>query len=271
MDRIRFRAGMVTAFLLAVGSIVTGCGGGKTSTPPPPVTEENRVEAEAAPPGNTSAPTEQDFQRIPEVDQYRILVNDRLSISVLGYPELSQTVRVLPDGTITLPGVGTLFVLGRVAQDLSTEIEERMKAVARYPQVTVSVVDFGERKLFVLGEVQAPGSQNYQPNMTILGAIAQAGGFQNSAKRSSVLLLRRTGPQEAVAHRLDLTGPLKGDSFASDVTVQPYDIVYVPKTFIASAGVLMEQYFQPFIAPFSLYTEGWQAFHMDDATIRLVP
>ncbi len=84
------------------------------------------------------------------------------------------------------------------------------------------------------------------------------------------MILRRLGPENAVAYRVDLRAALKGESFEQDLPVKPFDIIYVPKTFIASINVLMDQYFRQMTPPFSLYMSGWQALHLDSESVRFV-
>lgn len=206
----------------------------------------------------------------PEVDVYRILVYDELTLTVLGHPELTGPLRVLPDGTVTVPGVGSLYVLGSTVEEVTQKMREALASIVRFAQISVAVSNFGDRRVFVMGEVVIPGDHEYHNGMSLLGAIAEAGGFNNSAKRSSVVVLRRTGPDEATAMRVDLRDPLKGLNLDRDMSLRPFDIVYVPKTFIASVNVLMDQYFRQMTPPFSLYLEGWQALHLDENRVRFV-
>ena len=69
---------------------------------------------------------------------------------------------------------------------------------------------------------------------------------------------------------MDTRDPLKGKHLEKDLPLKPFDIVYVPRTFIGSVGVLLDQYFAQLTPPFSLYMVGWNAFHVDDKKIRLV-
>ncbi|MBD3163497.1 MAG: hypothetical protein GF346_13475 [Candidatus Eisenbacteria bacterium] len=239
---------VVILFLLA------GCGGGPAPAPPPYTTPMN---AQAG-------------QFPPEVDAYRITVGDELRLTVLGDGGLSGPVRVLPDGTVTVPAAGPVYVLGMTVAEATAAIREAIGRYVRYPDLTVGVVDFGARRVFLMGEVDIPGDHEYHRGMSVLGAIAQAGGFNDRAKRSSVMVFRRLGPEEVIAHRVDLTGPLKGEDLGQDIPIRPLDIVYVPKTFIASVNVLMDQYFRQLTPPFTLYIDGWQALHMDETNTRFV-
>lgn len=235
-----------------------GCGGGAkrgAAAPAPPYTSDSAADSAAI---------------APEVDAYRVLVFDELALTVLGSPDLSGNLRVLPDGTITIPGVGPVYVLGMTIPEITTKVADALSTIVRYPQVSVGVANFGDRRYFVMGEVLQPGDHQYNHGMTALAAIAEAGGFTNGAKRSSVMVLRRLGPERAIAFRLDLREPLKGKNLQKDLPVKPFDIIYVPKTFIASVDVLVDQYFRQLTPPFTLYIDGWNAFHLNQATVTVL-
>ncbi|MDM7915978.1 MAG: polysaccharide biosynthesis/export family protein [Candidatus Eisenbacteria bacterium] len=240
--------------ILILPLIFASCGGGNRSAPPSlPFTANSEVS-----------------WTTPEVDQYRIMVYDELTLTVLGAPELSGPLRVLPDGTVTVPGIGNLYVLGMTPQEVDDKISEMLSTIVRYPQASVAVTNFGQRRIFVMGEVGIPGDHEFHRGMTTLSAIAQAGGFNDRAKRSSVVILRRLGPDQAVAISADLRDPLRGKHLEKDLQVRPFDVIYVPKTFIASVDVLMDQYFRQLTPPFTLYLEGWNAFHIDETNIRFI-
>lgn len=247
--------------VLFLSALVGGCGGSKPPAEPP---------SYAAADANSAGGTSESSKIPPETEVYRVLVYDELSLMVVGSPELSGTMRVLPDGTITVPGIGSRYVLGMTVPEVTEAVKSDVAKMVRYPQVSVAVSNFGERRIFIMGEVNLPGDQTYHHGLSALGAIAMAGGFTNGAKRSSVVILRRTGPEQAIAFRADLSGPLKGKNLSADVEVKPFDIIYVPKTFIASVNVLMDQYFRQLTPPFTLYIDGWTAFHINDTNVRLV-
>jgi polysaccharide export outer membrane protein len=167
--------------------------------------------------------------------------------------------------------VGPTYVLGQTIPEVTENVKQALSAIVRYPQVSVAVTNFGERLVFVMGEVNGQGDFPYHHGLTALGAIAEAGGFTNGAKRGSVIVLRRVGPEKAIAIRLDLRDPLKGHKLDQDLPVKPFDIIYVPKTFIASVDVLMDQYFRQLSPPFTLYIDGWNAFHIDESRVSVLP
>ncbi len=243
--------------ILSALIFLAGCGGGSPPAPPP------------APPAYTASMSQAAAMQA-EVDTYRLAVYDELLLTVLGAPELSGPTRVLPDGTISIPGVGSIFVLGSTLPEVTDQVETSLSTILRFPEASLAVSNFGARRIFVMGEVGVPGDHEYHRGMTALAAIAEAGGFNNNAKRSSVIVLRRLGPSEAVAFRVDLRGPLKGKDLDKDLPVRPFDVIYVPKTFIASVNVFMDQYVRQMTPPFTLYIEGWNAFNIDETSVRFI-
>jgi protein involved in polysaccharide export with SLBB domain len=213
------------------------------------------------PAGVGTAPTE------PEA--YLLGVGDELQISVLSSPELSGPVKVRPDGAITTPGAGTVHALGRTPEDVGREIEEKLGAILRYARVDVVVTNFGLQRVFIMGEVDQPGDRPFYKGMSALQAVAVAGGIKPTGKSASVLVLRRTGTDTAEVRRLDLGSALRGEAGA-DFVLHPFDIVYVPRTFIAKVDTVIEQYVREAIVPFSLYYEGWRAFQLASGNVKWI-
>jgi protein involved in polysaccharide export with SLBB domain len=123
----------------------------------------------------------------------RLGVDDVFEVRVYGETDLSGTYRVSADGTIDFPLAGRISVIGRGSGDVQQEIVKRLKAgYLKNPQVTLMVKEWNSRKISVLGQVQKPGSVAYFPNMTIVEAIASAGGFSSIAAKNNVNLRRET-------------------------------------------------------------------------------
>jgi polysaccharide export outer membrane protein len=238
---------------------------------PPLVDPDRPVGVErAAPPIEDSlvvAPETETVEAEPEA--YLLGVGDEVQIDVLTAPELSGTAKVRPDGAITVRGAGMIHALGRTPEDVGREAEEKLGAILRHARVDVAVTVFGEPRVFLMGEVEQPGDKPYYKGMSALQAVAAAGGISATGKSESVLVLRRTGSDAAEVRRLDLRGSLKGEP-GPDVVLHPYDIVYVPRTFIARANIAIDQYVRQMVAPFTLYLEGWRALAISNGKVKVV-
>jgi protein involved in polysaccharide export with SLBB domain len=235
----------------------------------PPLVDPNRPAAveRAVPvePGTVAPPP---AESASEPAPYRLGVGDEIRINVLTAPELSGVVKVRPDGAISTPGAGMVHALGRSPEEVGRELETKLGELLRHPRVDVVVTNFGEQRVFVLGEVPAPGDKPYYKGMSALQAIAAAGGVNATGKAQSVLVIRRTGTDAAEVHRLDLAASLKGAT-GQDMAIYPFDIVYVPRTFIAGVDLVIDQYIRQLIPPFTLYMEGWKAFNIGTDKVRV--
>lgn len=153
---------------------------------------------------------------------------DVVEIRVFGEPELSGVHRVAAEGTIRLPLVGNLEMDGLGADEAAERIEAAYNA--RYlkdAQVTVVVREFNSRKIYVLGEVGKPGAYPFEERMTIIGAIARAGGTSKLADLNRTIITRE-GAEGAVRQTVEVAEIRKGQ--APDVELRPGDIVFVPES-----------------------------------------
>jgi protein involved in polysaccharide export with SLBB domain len=139
-------------------------------------------------PSSSAAPLDEDvFVTFDE----RLGVDDVFDIRVVGETELSGSYRVGADGTIDVPYVGRITVLGMRPNELQEEVTRRLRdGYLRSPQVSVLVKEWNSRKLVVLGKVVKPGPIPFFPKMTIVDAIAAAGGFADTAAKNSVRVRR---------------------------------------------------------------------------------
>jgi CRISPR-associated protein Cas4 len=153
---------------------------------------------------------------------------DVLEVRVFGEPELMGLYRVDSDGTIRLPLIGDVKVDGITPDEAHARIEAAYNG--RYlkdAQVTVFVKESNSRRVVVLGEVKSPGSYPYEERMTIIGAIARAGGTSKLADLNRTLITReRDGTKVSTQVRV---GDIRSGR-AADVEVFPGDIVYIPET-----------------------------------------
>jgi polysaccharide export outer membrane protein len=125
-----------------------------------------------------------------EQGEYRLGREDVVEVSVWRDNDLSRVVPVRPDGKIAMPLVGELQAEGKTAPELAEEIRTKLGPFVENPRVTVIVREVNARKVFVLGEVQKPGSFPLRGDMTVLQALAQAGGLAQFADPDGIVLVR---------------------------------------------------------------------------------
>jgi polysaccharide export outer membrane protein len=161
-------------------------------------------------------------------DEFVIGTGDVLAINVWKETEVSRVVPVRPDGRISLPLIGELQAGGRTPKQLETEITAKLKDFVSEPEVTVIVQEIKSQKFNVLGMVMKPGSYTLTKPMTVLDAIALAGGFRDFAKKKDIYVLRRAPDGTQARLPFDYKEVVKGRNSDQNVELQPNDSVVVP-------------------------------------------
>jgi polysaccharide export outer membrane protein len=177
---------------------------------------------EPAVPVQTPAPTGP-----PAVSgNYVIGPDDSLQVTVWKEANLSATLPVRPDGKISLPLVGDITAAGFTPMQLAADITTRLKQFVTDPVVDVAVLAVNSKHVFLIGEVGHVGPLAITPGMTILQAIATAGGLTPYANKKKIYILRGDpGKQQKIA--FDYTKALKkGDM--QGVSLVSGDTIVVP-------------------------------------------
>ena len=172
---------------------------------------------------------------------YRIEPGDTLLIKYPFHPEMDQETVVRPDGTVTATGVGALNAAGMSSVELANQLKEKTSHRLKNPEVVVSISKYGERGIYVGGEVGRPQMLVYRKGLTPLQAVMAAGGFLPTARLDSVILVRQNGSEPLLTRKIDLGAVvLKGEP--EPITLAPQDVIYVPRTPIANANVWVRQH-----------------------------
>jgi polysaccharide export outer membrane protein len=164
-------------------------------------------------------------QSAPAPDEFRMSPGDKLRIEVYKDAQLSQSVQVRPDGKITLPLIGDIVATGRTPIELRDTIRDAFKEYITNPTVTVIVVEAVVATAYVMGEVNHPGAVNLQGPLTVMQALALAGGLKDFADTRNIRILRK-GPAGAQMITFDYKEALK--SVRAPVYLRPGDTVVVP-------------------------------------------
>ncbi len=151
-------------------------------------------------------------QAVATTSEYRLGAGDRLRITVFGHENMSGEASVTGEGMISLPFVGSLKSGGLTVSELERAIVARLKPdYLKNPRVSVEVLNF--RPFDIIGEVQKPGSFPYRSGMTVINAVAIAGGFTYRAKTNEFRIKRAGSSQEVSANR--------------DTAVMPGDVIEI--------------------------------------------
>jgi len=161
-------------------------------------------------------------------DSYIIGDEDVLAINVWKEPEVSRTVPVRSDGRISLPLAGELDARGHTPLQLEQELAAKLKSYISEPEVTVIVEQVKSQKFNILGQVAKPGEYPLTSSMTVLDAIALAGGFRDFAKQKSIYVLRQNPGGAEARLPFNYKDVIKGKNMAQNIKLQPRDTIVVP-------------------------------------------
>ena len=163
------------------------------------------------------------FLHAEGVSHYKIHQGDVLNVSVWGDDTLDKEIRVLPDGSISFPLAGQVFVAGLSSSEIEAKITKKLKTYLPDPEVTVIVQSTAGNKVYILGKVNTPGAIPLQGPMTVLQALSISGGFDRFADLDEIKILR--GKKVLEVHYQDL---LQGRNLESNYELLANDTILVP-------------------------------------------
>ena len=158
---------------------------------------------------------------------YKIQPNDILEIFVWKEPDLTRKVLVRPDGRISFPLVQDMPAAGTTPVELKDEIEKKLKEFIDAPNVTIIVDTIQSYKVFVTGKVQKPGVLMMEKPITVLQALALAGGFQEFANPSEMTIVTNDGSKNTML-KFNYGEVLKGKNSEQNIILKSGDVVVVP-------------------------------------------
>jgi polysaccharide export outer membrane protein len=163
----------------------------------------------------------------PANTDYVIGPGDVLDISTWKDESLTKSVVVLPDGKISFPLIGVFRAGGRTVPELRQEILDAIVKYVPDPVLTVEVKQVNSLLIYVIGRVNAPGKFLLNSNVTVLQALAMAGGLNPFAKKDKIRIIRQDGNRHTVI-------PFQYDDVVEDakleqnIRLQRGDVVVVP-------------------------------------------
>jgi polysaccharide export outer membrane protein len=174
------------------------------------------------------------------MEGYLLGAEDVLSLTVWEHPELSRTVVVRADGTITLPPLGEVVAAGKAPAELARTIEARIYNTLRVTtQATVSVIAFNSRKVFIAGQVTSPGRYGFEEIPGLVDLLGSVGGLSTAADLSAIRILRRkegTGPETIT---VDLSKAVQTGDLSVVPKLESGDVIYVPGAVGSGTGQMV--------------------------------
>lgn len=202
LDRLVRRTAAALAVVLAVGALPVGVACG-------PRVDNSRVHLPAPVESTTLGP------------------GDTFTLEIVGEKDLPKDFRVASDGTVDIPYVHRVEVLGLEPQEIARIVRQRLieMKILVDPSVVVSVKEYNSKRVTVLGEVRKPGSFPLTNGMTLVQAISDAGGLNAIANGERINLTRKSRQNAATTVTLDFDSITEGRS--PDIPLQAGDQIYV--------------------------------------------
>lgn len=179
--------------------------------------------------------------------RYSLQPGDQLDVTFRYNPELNEQVTVQPDGYFSVQLAHDVRAQGRTLEEIREDLNDAYRRELRDPAVTVQLRNALPTRVYVGGEVNAPGEFiSVGPAMTVMQAIARAGGLKNSANQERIILVRRGSNGRGVPYGVDYVAAAGGQQDA-DVQLASYDTIFVPRSDVANVYLAYQQYFQQFL------------------------
>jgi len=164
----------------------------------------------------------------PVVEANTLGIGDVFTMVIVGEDKLPTEYTVAPDGTVDVPYIHRITVLGLEPQQVTDLVRQKLieGEVLTNPSVSVEIKAYNSKRIVVGGEVKTAGAMPLEPGMTLVRALSQAGGLTSLAKKNAVLLRRRVGnTTRAVIVDYDAITTNQ----IPDVPLQAGDTIFVPQ------------------------------------------
>lgn len=231
-----YRAAFAAILAAAVLLLLSGCSSNPQYTDYPAFITEPRMPASNSP-YLIGPPDVLEFRssRVREIGTYRETVS--------------------PDGFVNIPLLGRVYVAGRTVQSLQQELEERASFYYQDADINCRVTLYASKKIFVFGQVHAPGQYFYNGSNTVMNTLAKAQPTTR-ADPSSIAIVRPDENGELRARMtVNLDHMIKTGDTTLNAVLQEGDIVYVPASGIGKATISFEQLLMP-LQPLSSLING---------------
>lgn len=167
--------------------------------------------------------TDHDFPTTGELG-----VGDKFELRVHGQSDLSGEFTVSSDGTINYPYIGKIEVEGKTCAQIESAVGDGLEGeVLKSPSVLCSITEYNSKRIYLFGEVKSPGAFPYKSNISIIEAVALAGGFSERANTNGTKLSRVVNGTE-IQVKVPMQEIVEGRS--RNIRLLPGDIIYVPES-----------------------------------------
>jgi polysaccharide export outer membrane protein len=232
-NKVLRRLRQIGAVAAIAGFVCCGLQAQSTTDPQPGL--DAPASQPAAPIGTSFSAATGDTPQQPETrvtppvgTNYQIGADDILTINVWHEAEVSRNVPVRPDGKISLPLIGDVQAAGLTPVQLQVELQTRFAKFLTDPAVSVIVAEIRSQRFNVLGQVMRPGTYPLIPPISVIDAVATAGGLREFAKPNKIYVLRTLPNGQRQRIKFQYKNVLNGKRGSKDLLLQTRDTVVVP-------------------------------------------
>ncbi len=165
--------------------------------------------------------------RIAYAGDYTIAPADVLEISIWGEEELARQLVVRPDGKVSFPLIGDIEVAGKTTSEVKKLVEKKIRPYIPEASATVIVSQLGSLQYFVIGKVAKPGMFNVAKPLTVLQALAMAGGLTTFANEGNISIIRYYG-KKTTRLPFNYKEVKQGKNLQQNILLERGDVVLVP-------------------------------------------
>lgn len=185
------------------------------------------------------------------LEEYRLMKYDTINIMAIGFPNGIgvNDVTVGVDGMVRLPYTGNLKLVGLTLDEARDLIHEKLSRYFKLPELNVYMKSYGSRKVYVMGNVNAPGIKEMGvDNMNVYAAVSAAGGVDRKGRSKHVQLIRQI---DGVLYyrEINLDAFVKKHDMSQNIALEDGDIVYVPD----SGKIIFSEDIAPYINLYATY------------------
>jgi len=190
------------------------------------------------------------FEYLLAETPYRIMPNDVMRVEIIADTTMSGIYRVTSDGTLALPLVREVSVVGLTLEQAAELLDQRYQGFINNPRVNISIEEYEGHIIYVMGAVKEPGPYPFPGRITLLQAITMAGGYIPEAKLDGVRIIREAQRNKQII-KVNLSKLMRGKAAPFDIELQSNDVVEIPFT-VASSWKEWAQVLSPIITVLNL-------------------
>ena len=188
----------------------------------------------------------EDLPSSADESTYTLGVNDVIQISVMRHPEVSGEFRINSEGKIQYEFVGDLVIQGMVKYQVKELLVEKLSKYIISPEVTVKIIGYNSKVVYVVGEVGRPGKIFMQGNtITVREALIQAALPLLSAKTTKGRLITPSEKSKPIQRPVNVHKLLFEGDLRENLVMNPGDTLYIPPTMMAKAMRVIQPIQQP--------------------------